>query len=131
MNLEARLDSITEFLRPWLNLLEVEILKRYPEPLPLEVQTWARELQDSSMEELLDFINHRKSVIRNEGLQGFLSKISELTSFETLSKGSYKLPQHLNRRVDLKKKTEVKEPEMFKKSKNGPKTRQTTRSYQL
>ena len=122
MNLEARLDSITEFLRPWLNLLEVEILKRYPEPLPLEVQTWARELQDSSMEELLDFINHRKSAIRNEGLQGFLSKISELTSFETLSKGSYELPQHLNRRVDLKKKHELEQIRSLCEQLNGVET---------
>ncbi|MBC75907.1 MAG: hypothetical protein CME64_07815 [Halobacteriovoraceae bacterium] len=109
MNLEERLQSIKEFIEPWLGLLEVEVLKQYPRPLPINVQEWVEELQNVSMEELLNFINHKKSSIPNKGLQEFLSKVSKLTSFESASKGRYKLPQHLNRRVDLKKKHELEQ----------------------
>ena len=107
MNFKDRFQAVRDFLIPWMDLLEVEVAKRFPRALPNPIGEWVKVLQGAEVNELLVLENELRTEKKHEELESFLKQIKELTSFPGVDFTGEGLPKHLQRRVDLKKRHEL------------------------
>lgn len=107
MNYKERFQAVKDFLIPWMDVLEVEVAKRYPQPLPNPIAQWVEALQGADANELLVLENEHSTVRKHAEFENFLEQIQKLSSFSGLDFTGEALPKHLQRRVDLKKRHEL------------------------
>jgi len=108
MNLESRFQNISQFLKHHEYLHEVEVLKRYPEQLPDEYQNWVKEIQDFSIEQLALFETEcDPEMVNSQSFKHFLQTIKDLRQIDSVDFTETQLPNHLKRKLNIKKRHEV------------------------
>ncbi|MFT6631028.1 MAG: hypothetical protein ACJAS4_000974 [Bacteriovoracaceae bacterium] len=109
MNLEKRFIEIKEFLAEHQTLLDTEVLELFPfDNLPYT--TWISELIQLSQEDLINLENNLDhSLINSSHYKSFLMKIQELTQIEMVPPSDESIPNHLKRKLSLKKQHEIKQ----------------------
>ena len=108
MNLSHRFERCKNLLEPWLDFLEIEALKHYPNHLSGELKKWYHSLENLSDEQLWKFQTELDvSLIESDSLKKLILAIKEVTSFKEAEFPSANLPDNLLRKIKPKKKHEI------------------------
>lgn len=105
---KKRFLEISDFLKNYKIIHEVEFLKRYPEEYPKFILPWIEELIPWSFPELASFESTSdKNMVKNPSFKIFLDQIDYLSNIGQLKVNETILPSEYLRKMNIKKRHEI------------------------
>ena len=100
--------KISNFLKNYQEIFNIEFLKKYPSAYPKEITLWIEELKKWDFNKLAVFeTSPDHKMIEDESFREFISTIQDLTKLSSLDIQETKLPSELLKKLNPKKKHEI------------------------
>lgn len=108
MDYEKRFNAIKTFLNKHQFLHELELLERFPGKLTAPYHHWLSDLKQLEFHDLIAIEScHETKKLKNQDLIDFINQCKELSDIPSLSLIETPLPNHIKRKMSLKKTHEV------------------------